>query len=150
MKTLSLKGFTLIELLVVLILTGILMSLVSGMFYYLFVYQKQIETKATPIETIHRLDYLVRLDMERSERVIFEKEIITMKLPADTVFYELNEDYILRRQKQVTDTFAISNTVGNLKIRNGFLTGFEWSLTYGPGVTIRHIYHKTYDRATFY
>ncbi len=57
MNNLRFKGFTLLELLIVLILTGILMSLVSGVIYYLFVYHKQIESKALPVNVIHQFDY---------------------------------------------------------------------------------------------
>lgn len=150
MTKVKLNGFTLLELLIVLILTGILMSLVSGMFYYLFVYQKQVEDKSAPVNTIHRLDYLIRLDMDRAETLSFGSGVLTARLPGDTVSYQFGEESIVRMQRSVTDTFSVAGTVGKLVTREDLLVSFELSLAFGPGTGVRHFYEKQYDQSEFY
>ncbi|MGB3468380.1 MAG: prepilin-type N-terminal cleavage/methylation domain-containing protein [Cyclobacteriaceae bacterium] len=146
----KLPGFTLLELLIVLILTGVLMSLVSGTFYYLFVYQQQVEKKSIPVNTAHRLDYLLRLDMDRAVDIKYTDREMIMNLPQDTVTYVFGDEMILRGQSTVADTFAITGAVKHVVIQNDQLLSFELTLAMQPGSTIAHFYRKAYDQTTFY
>lgn len=150
MKHPKFKSFTLLELLIVLILTGILMSLVSGIFYYLFVYHQQVERKALPVNRIHQLDYLLKRDIDKASKVLLENHVLECRNWRDTVVYTIESNYVIRAQNTVVDTISIKASIDKIVKAGIFLKSFELSVEDNQNRKISHYYEKIYGVSTYF
>lgn len=150
MKDMKIKAFTLIELLVVLILTGVLVSLVGGIFYYLFVYQQQIDRKPVAVNSMQQLDYLLKKDFDQSERLFYDEGNLACISSQDSVQYAFDGNTIIRMQSIMVDTFEIGAVPGRIEKIGDLLKSFEMEITDQQNRTVKHRYEKSYGVATYF
>lgn len=150
MKNKKIKAFTLVELLVVLILSGVLASLVGGIFYYLFVYQQQIDRKPVAVNSMQQLDYLLKKDFDQSEKLFLEGRSLQCINKQDSVNYTFEGSAVIRQQSIVVDTFRISADPGRIEKVGNLLKSFEMEVTDKQNRKVRHRYEKIYGVATYF
>lgn len=150
MKDLKIKAFTLIELLVVLILTGLLVSLVGGIFYYLFVYQQQIDRKPVAVNTMQQMDYLLKRDFDQSEKLFFDGIKLSCINDLDSISYVFESDMIIRKQLIMVDTFLVEALTGRVEKVGDLLKSIEMVVNDSQNRKVRHRYEKIYGVATYF
>ncbi len=150
MRNNKLSAFTVMELLVVLILSGLLMSVVAGVFYNLQTYRTELNGKADPINNRKKVNYLLVSDIEKSAVLKMDGKDLACVSRTDTVFYSFNEEFISRKQQIELDTFQIVNEITKIKNIEGLLTSFELTLVTEGGIESTYFYQKEYGVAQFF
>ena len=147
MKARTLPGFTLVELIIVMILTGILVGLAGGVFYYLNSYRIQVDRKAIPLNTVSRLEYVLRRDVEESQTIIAEEDLLKCYFASDSVIYQSVDTVLLRRQAGFTESFEVVVSFGNFVLTDDRLEQFEVAVIDERKRINRYYFAKQYGLA---
>jgi prepilin-type N-terminal cleavage/methylation domain-containing protein len=101
------KAFTLLEVLVVMILSGILLSLT--LLALRIIWSQYIKASRHTEETaaLNRLTHRMERDFEQADRITRQPSGLSFHRQNQQVLYEPAEDYWLRIQDEVTDTFYL-------------------------------------------
>lgn len=104
----KLKAFTLIELLVGMMVSSIVIGF--GYEAYLMIYKQFLSFKSIKIEIIHITQFqtVFSNDMYNSEKVSLNDHKLTMTKEDKILQYEFEDKFILRRNKELCDTFNIA------------------------------------------
>ena len=102
------QAFTLHEMMIVMILSGILLGItyysLEVMQSYYFLYNKEHST----LNDARTLQSLLQQDFDKSSSIVADDHLILCVGQFVQITYEFKQDYVLRLQLQVIDTFYYS------------------------------------------
>lgn len=140
------SGFTVMELMVAMVISGIVV-LAALQFYIVF--NKMILQKNKTMEGRNaELQFynLIKTDMDSAVTVKYSRDELTFQLPQDNpVHYEFMDEYVVRYQNSLSDTFRLQAT--NIAVENENITGYVKAIKFEiqqNGGIIPIIIEKTY------
>jgi len=146
----DIKAFTIMEILVVLILSGILMAVVGGIFYNLQLYKDTLEQKAIPVNNQQKIEYLVASDIEFSQSISMENNELICIRERDTITYQFGDTFFERVQSTIRDTINVNCEVTKIVETEGLLSSFELIVTDEFNGSNSFFFSKTYDVAQYF
>src|ERR1035437_4240342 len=107
----KLKAFTLLELLIAMVISSIVVAF--GYSVYSLMYKQYLSYKKTKTEIVKTMQFNTVLtnDFYNSEEITFsENTIVIFKKNNEPLLYTFNDNFILRKTNEITDTFKIATT----------------------------------------
>lgn len=143
------KSFSTLEISVALLLSGVLVSIAYSGFGYLTKQYFRNDEKSTAYAEINRLNALLKKDFLMSEKIMGKGEKLEIKYKDKNTVYVFDQ-YILRTQAEVTDTFHVepeTYTYGfsgqEQFISGGLVDELQLHFTY-KSRTFTAVFSKTY------
>ena len=107
----KLKAFTLLELLIAMVISSIVVAF--GYSVYSLMYKQYLSYKKTKTEIVKTMQFNTVLtnDFYNSEEITFsENTIAIFRKNNEPLIYTFNDNFILRKANEITDTFKIATT----------------------------------------
>lgn len=154
----KLKAFTISELVVSMILTGIVISIAVTL---LFMVKSQFVTFQEKNKTLYELNLfktLLNKDFEKAEGIIWDETELSFKGSSTKLTYIFDEEYIVRNQSQLIDTFLLRiSDVNTLLLDNNLVVDFSFDIEshnkvysvhfrkqYAPSTIMNHLSNNNY------
>jgi len=110
------KAFTLQELLMVMLLTSLLISaLYTGFSQFMQYYYAYIK-KQTSLVELNTLQSLLYNDFQRADTLYFSHRQIAFEKGKQTALYQIDQDFLIRKQSLLVDTFWVHLPSASLHI----------------------------------
>jgi len=141
----KLKAYTISELTIALVVTGIVISIAGSV---LFLIKKQYDNYEEKNRTTYQLnlvEYLLKKDFEKADSIFWKEEKLTLFQDIDKIKYTLEEEYIIRNQEIVSDTFFFQ--VG--EVSTAFLIGKKYVSSLSFDIVIKERKYPVYLRKEY-
>jgi prepilin-type N-terminal cleavage/methylation domain-containing protein len=107
MKKSKIPGYTIIELIVVMVISTIVVSIAYKTYDIVFTQYLRVRSQNEQIRQLSLLDLLLEKDFANSNYVMNVDEGIVCNYSGKQVVYSLNNRFIVRSERSVSDTFRV-------------------------------------------